>query len=193
MPELITPDPHRYHDWQAWAQEFADDGTRQDGAGSPPPADTDRAEFNNWITTLQRNADSNTPPPPGYVNSTTWWIEHNNTLVGAITLRHRLTTALLRNGGHIGYSIRPSARQQGLATWALCRVLEIAAQRGMKRVLVTCDDNNVASAKTIERCGGVLENKQTDGHGTLARRYWINLSTRSHVNRGFGNELHRVC
>jgi predicted acetyltransferase len=51
-------------------------------------------------------------------------------------------------------------------------VLPNARALGLDRVLVTCDDENLASARTIERCGGVLEEvRDTElGH---TRRYWI--------------------
>ena len=44
---------------------------------------------------------------------------------------------------------------------------------GIDRVLMTCDDNNIGSAKSIENNGGILENK-LESDGTLVRRYWIN-------------------
>jgi hypothetical protein len=75
---------------------------------------------------------------------------------GAICLRHYLNDFLLRAGGHIGYSIWPSARSRGLATWALGEVLSHAAARGMDRLLITCHDDNVASARVIKRNGGLL-------------------------------------
>ena len=37
-------------------------------------------------------------------------------LIGMIDIRHRLNDYLLNFGGHIGYSIRKSERQQGYAT-----------------------------------------------------------------------------
>ena len=76
--------------------------------------------------------------------------------------------------GHIGYGIRPSARQRGLATWALGRMLDEARILGLDRVLIICEAGNIASAKTIERHGGVLEDIQDTGNGTV-RRYWINI------------------
>jgi predicted acetyltransferase len=74
--------------------------------------------------------------------------------------------------GHIGYGIRPSGRRRGLATWALGRMLDQARRLGLARVLIVCEAGNLASAKTIERHGGVLEDVRDTGHGTV-RRYWI--------------------
>ena len=44
----------------------------------------------------------------------------------------------------------------------------------MDRVLLTCDEDNVASALTIERNGGVLEDVRDTDLGRK-RRYWISL------------------
>ncbi|MBS5873587.1 MAG: acetyltransferase [Clostridiales bacterium] len=46
------------------------------------------------------------------------------------------------------------------------------------QVLLNCADDNIASAKTIKKCGGRLENivcMATDGKQTRVRRYWIDL------------------
>lgn len=88
---------------------------------------------------------------------------------------HRQGDESLPAGGHIGYGVRPSARGRGVATWALGAVLPLAAARGLDRVLVTCADGNAASARVIERHGGVLEDVRDTELGRT-RRYWITLS-----------------
>ena len=76
---------------------------------------------------------------------------------GAINLRYQQGTLDLpaHVSGHVGYTIVPWKRQQGIATAALRLLLPIAAARGLPRVLVTCDEDNVASRRVIERVGGV--------------------------------------
>ncbi|HWJ09828.1 MAG TPA: GNAT family N-acetyltransferase, partial [Nocardioides sp.] len=113
-------------------------------------------------------------PDPGGVRCTYRWIVEGDRVLGGIALRHELDDFLLRVGGHIGYGIRPSARRRGLATWALGRMLDEARGLGLDRVLVTCAEGNVASARTIERQGGVLEDVRDTELGR-ARRYWITL------------------
>lgn len=95
-----------------------------------------------------------------------------NIFVGAVNIRHRLNAGLLRSGGHIGDGIRPSERGKGLGTSMIALALEECDKLGIKDVLMCCDDDNIASARTIEKNGGVLENKVTYDDGTV-RRYWI--------------------
>ena len=53
-------------------------------------------------------------------------------------------------------------------------VLKEAKARDLQRVLITCDDDNVASACTIEANGGMFERKASLD-GEVLRRYWIEL------------------
>ena len=97
-----------------------------------------------------------------------------NIFVGAVNIRHYLNEGLLATGGHIGDGIRPSERRKGYATAMIGLALEECKKLGIKRVLMCCDKDNVASAKTIINNGGVLENEvMEDGH--LEQRYWIDL------------------
>jgi predicted acetyltransferase len=94
-------------------------------------------------------------------------------LVGRASIRFELNDFLAARGGHIGYGVLPAFRQRGYATAILNQSIEIARNEDVGAILVTCDDSNVASAKVIERCGGVLENTTFDDDGVGFRRYWI--------------------
>ena len=96
-------------------------------------------------------------------------------ILGATSIRHYLNEDLLQTGGHIAYGIRPSERRKGYATQQLTLALQKCGEMGIARVLITCDDDNVGSAKVIVHNGGVLENKVSEDTGQLVRRYWINL------------------
>jgi predicted acetyltransferase len=89
-------------------------------------------------------------------------------VIGFVAIRHTLNAFLLEEGGHIGYSVRPACRREGHATRALTLALDRAAELGIDRALVTCDDDNEPSRRTIERNGGVLEDIRRG-----RRRYWI--------------------
>ncbi|MBN6057520.1 GNAT family N-acetyltransferase, partial [Nonomuraea sp. RK-328] len=181
MAELIAPTARLHPAWLAARDEWPP-GAHQDGAGLRLIADDelDSPEgFASWVEQLHQQADRSMPVEDGRVHATHWWIVDGETYLGAIDLRHYLNAFLLDVGGHIGYSIRPSARRRGLATWALGAVLRKAPALGLDRVLVTCDDDNVGSARTIEGNGGVLEDVRTTEIG-VKRRYWIALDDAHH-------------
>ncbi|MFT4286753.1 GNAT family N-acetyltransferase [Nocardioides sp.] len=110
-------------------------------------------------------------PPEGLVVSDCYWVAEQAAVIGFLMVRHSLDNEFLRTqGGHIGYSIRPSYRRQGHASRALGLALDRARELGLDRVLLTCLLDNLASARTIESQGGVFESVYDD-----KRRYWITL------------------
>lgn len=113
--------------------------------------------------------------PPGWVPSTTWFGVRGSTLVGNINVRHQLVPALENFGGHVGYAVHPDHRKQGHASRMLQLVLPEARNLGLQRLLFTCDDANLASARVIEKNGGTLQDKLPRDGGGLTRRYWIQL------------------
>ena len=110
--------------------------------------------------------------PADRVPQTELWLIENGEFIGWTKIRHRLNENLLLQGGHIGYSIRPSKRNQGYGTKILELALSVAKNLGIEKILITCDDDNVGSAKIIEKNDGVLENK-IQHEGKLKRRYWV--------------------
>ena len=118
--------------------------------------------------------------PAGYVPATTLWLVDDEKFIGRVNIRHHLTDSLLRYGGHIGYMIRPSEQGKGYGRLQLAMALDYCrAHFDFDRVLVTCDDTNVRSARVIEANGGVLQDKVENAVGpgktALTRRYWIEL------------------
>ena len=112
----------------------------------------------------------------GIVPSSTFWILESETgrVVGAVNIRHYLNEELLRVWGNIGYGIRPDERSKGYATHALALALEKCQGLRMKCVLLGCHKDNAASARVIQKNGGVLENEVADD-GKIIQRYWIAL------------------
>jgi predicted acetyltransferase len=112
--------------------------------------------------------------PKGYVPQTTFWLVDKDEFIGTVTIRLRLTDKLLREGGHIGYDIRPSKRRKGYGKKLLALVLPKAKELGITRALITCDETNMGSKKIIEANGGVFENSiEMDGGKPRKLRYWI--------------------
>lgn len=101
--------------------------------------------------------------------------EDRDIFVGAVDIRHYLNADLLQSGGHIADGVRPSERGKGFATAMIAMALEECRRMGMSRVLMTCDKTNAASARTIVKNGGVLENEIINEEGELEQRYWIEL------------------
>ena len=112
----------------------------------------------------------------GWVPDTTLFCldKDRNIFVGAVNIRHYLNEGLLRSGGHIGDGIRPSERRKGYATAMIGLALKECKKLGIDRVLMCCDKENVGSAKSIQKNGGVLENEIVED-GTIEQRYWIQL------------------
>jgi predicted acetyltransferase len=110
---------------------------------------------------------------PGRVRASFLVAEADGEIVGRVSIRYELNEWLARVGGHIGYGVRPAFRRRGYATEILRQALVLARASGVDLALVTCDEDNVASARTIEACGGVLEGTVTDLPHGPKRRYWV--------------------
>ncbi|MGH9194592.1 MAG: GNAT family N-acetyltransferase [Acidimicrobiia bacterium] len=110
----------------------------------------------------------------GFVPHSTYWLVKDDVVVAVSNLRHRLTKALRREGGTIGYGVRPSARRRGFATEILRRTLQEAWGLGLKEVLITCADTNEGSIRAILKNGGALESKEfLPERGETVHRYLV--------------------
>ena len=106
-----------------------------------------------------------------YVPMTTLWLVDGDAYLGRIRIRHRLTEWLEKEGGHLGYAVRPSRRREGHGQAMLSLALPHVAALGIDRALVTCDHDNVASRKIIESCGGSLFASDPEHPHVL--RFWL--------------------
>ncbi|WP_328991681.1 GNAT family N-acetyltransferase [Kribbella sp. NBC_01245] len=128
--------------------------------------------FAQLVEELKAQADPFRARLPHLVPMTSLWFVEGDEWLGRLSIRHELTPQLHELGGHIGYVVRPSARRQGYATQMLEQSLPFAAKLGIDPALVTCDEDNDASRKVIEACGGEFEDNR---HGKL--RYWVPTRT----------------
>jgi predicted acetyltransferase len=169
MPRLVLPDA-RYHDsFVSAVDEFQQEQVNVDHYRMELH---DRETFLEWLGQLEAESHPDAIARfPGWVPQTTlWWVDED-VYLGRVAIRHRLTEPLLQFGGHIGYDVRPTARLQGHATAMLRSSLPFARALGIEQALVTCDHDNVGSAKVIESNGGV-----EDEPNALKRRYWVSTT-----------------
>lgn len=95
------------------------------------------------------------------VQATNFWIIGEGEYLGRMSIRHELNEWLRNYGGHIGYEIKTSARRKGYATAALKEAIQYCKRElKLKELLLTCDDQNIASYKTIETNKGILIKKK---------------------------------
>jgi predicted acetyltransferase len=137
------------------------------------------ADFNAFV---QRLLDDEDPDkvPPHFVPQTNFWLVAGDEFLGRTSLRHELNDQLRLLGGHIGYEILPSRRRQGYGTAILGLVLAKARERGLARVLVTCDADNTASRRIIEHHGGIPGDPYNPPDRSVpVLRYWIELDSLS--------------
>ena len=114
---------------------------------------------------------------PDHVPESRYWLVRGIRILGTTRLRHRLSPALRDFGGHIGYEVRPSERGEGHATRMLAMLLVRARARGLVRVMLTCDQDNPASARVMEKNGGwCFSEASSERQGTPVYRYWIDLT-----------------
>ena len=130
---------------------------------------TDYHDFEKYCSSLEVKDDR-----PDLVPDSTFFCldEERNIFVGAVNIRHYLNESLLLNGGHIGDGVRPSERRKGIATQMIHLALLECKRLGIENVLMVCDKENIGSAKSIMKNGGVLEN-EINVDGVIEQRYWI--------------------
>ena len=170
-PKLIFPSPEIKNKYE----EYIDEWQQANETIVPYFVDPLRRTFEKWLEDTYNGEFKETCPENFVPASTYFLVDDSGKILGATNIRHELNESLLITGGHIGYGIRPSERKKGYATEILALSLEQAKKFGIKKVLVTCDKDNIASAKTIIKNGGILEN-EIEHKGKIAQRYWIDIN-----------------
>ena len=172
MPALVTPSERYRESYIAAMQELQAEGT-----WLHLNIEQLERDFGSYIRDLLRRSDRATQDPE-LVPETFWWLVEGDEFIGVASVRHELNENLLKVGGHIGYAIRPSKWRMGYGTLILKLVIEKAKELGIRKVLITCDSDNIPSKKIIEANCGVLENEveaDIDGRHVKKLRYWIGI------------------
>lgn len=105
-----------------------------------------------------------------------WLVKDSVKYIGTLKIRHRLGNEYLKLvGGHVGYYIRPSERSIGYGNLILSLGLKEARRLGLRKILITCSENNLKSQKVIESNGGIYESKASHIKTGGMMRYWFAL------------------
>ena len=133
------------------------------------------SSIEDWLEELNKRSCEDTVPK-GLVPSSTYLgvREKDNYIVGMIDIRHYLNEYLTQVGGNIGYGVRKTERNKGYAKQMLKLALEKCKELKIKKVLITCDEDNIASEKVILSANAKLEDiRNVDGENK--KRFWIDL------------------
>ena len=133
------------------------------------------SSIEDWLEELKKRSSEDTVPE-GLIPSSTYLgvREKDNYIVGMIDIRHYLNEYLTQVGGNIGYSVRKTERNKGYAKQMLKLALGKCRDLKMKKVLITCDEDNIASEKVILSANAKFEDiRSADGENK--KRFWIDL------------------
>ncbi|SDY92414.1 Predicted acetyltransferase [Proteiniborus ethanoligenes] len=170
---LILPSKEYEKEAYEYIQEFIEYNSEINGTGGLDSYHN----YDEWLLKLEKDLDLPNIPE-GRVPANTYFFVRSldNKIVGMINIRHKLNEFLLNEGGHIGYSIRPTERKKGYATLMLKSALQKCREINLDKILITCDKANVASARVIQKNNGVLENEIfSETFSEIIQRYWIKL------------------
>lgn len=162
-------DKHNVLDFK---KEYLESGLKFAGVGGLERIET----FEEWLEKINNDLTKETCGE-GRVPSTQYltYRKEDNKLIGMIQIRYELNDYLLNFGGHIGDCVRPSEQNKGYATEQIRLALEKCKKLNIQKVLITCFKDNIASARTIQKNNGKLENEVID-NGKIMQRYWIDIS-----------------
>ena len=159
-----------------YIQEFLDYSSEINGVGGLRRFLKD-SSYSEWLKKVQEDIDIANIPDDRIPAYTYFYIrEEDDRIIGMINIRLVLNDFLRKEGGHVGYSIRPTERRKGYGTQMLSEALKFCGVLGLHEFIVTCGKKNVASAGVIKKCGGRLEAEfYSKTYSEIIQRYIISL------------------
>lgn len=131
--------------------------------------------YDTFLESLEKNKHQELIKPE-YSPQTTYGVFDDENLIGGFNLRHTLKGDLINYGGNIGFLIRPSERKKGYGVTMLSLALEKAREIGLDKVLISCRNDNIGSAKIIEKNGVIYDSNYYDEKlKKMYKRYWVDL------------------
>ena len=170
---LVSPELKHEKDVDEYVKEFIENGSEIFGSAN---IEKYMNNYTEWFKTIENginywNINGNKIATSTYFA----YRKKDKKLIGTINIRHRLNDQLIIKDGYIGYSVRPTERRKGYAAEILKLGLLELKEKGINNVLITCEKDNIGSAKTILKNNGIIENEIFDEYsGKIFQRYWVN-------------------
>lgn len=174
MMKLVFPNIDYKEQAIEYVNEFKEHGSEVNGSGALDDY-LYESTYEEWLKKVLADMDIANISKPRVPALTYFYVrEEDNRIVGMVNIRLALNDFLRTEGGHIGYSVRPTEREKHYATEMLKEAVAVCNTIGIEAVLVTCDKVKVASAKVIQNCGGELEEEfYSDIYKEVVQRYVI--------------------
>ena len=176
---LELPSIERENDVIEYIEEFYKYDSQIHGTGSLDRELKKGKTYEEWLDNNIKLHDEKYASEKGLVPAFTYFLirEDDNKIVGMIDLRLGLNEYLRNYGGHIGYSIRPTERRKGYNKINLYLILKEAKRNNLDKVLITCEDYNDGSRKTILSFDGIFEKNTFDeSDNETMELYWIDVN-----------------
>ena len=118
----------------------------------------EKSTYSEWLRKTNKDLDLANIPDNRVPALTYFFVrEDDDKIIGMINIRLALNDFLRKEGGHIGYCIRPTERRKGYGTQMLREAMKFCGTIGLNNFILTCDKENSASSGVIKNCGGILE------------------------------------
>jgi len=168
--QLIEPAPGYEPAYRRFLADYQSSGEKM----VPFTLRFDSTDFSKYLEQLRGFSQGIDVPEHFGPHSTFWLLTGDGEISGAINIRHRLTEAMRKIGGHIGYGVAPKYRGHGHATVMLRLGLEKARALGIDNALITCYKNNIGSAKVALNNGAAFDSEALI-EGEWVQRYWVRI------------------